>query len=213
MEQVFERALLVLIAVLAFSVPSSFAESSDSNGLFLKVASINESGGSTAKDVLGWVYIYQDENESCHTYYAALPPYTGMTEPIEIPCPLSLQIIDNYTIEFSEAIDIMYENMNNSDKFAEMSLSWPLTPESPEPLWIIKTSTGREISIGADSGEYFEQDITRGLWADTKYAACFAGCAAGCLSVQDEIEESGASFSMDECITECGNSCYEDYLQ
>lgn len=203
MKHVFGHILLVLVISLALAS----AESSDPDGLLLKAGMINESGGTTSEDVFGWIYIYQDDNNSCHSYYAALPPRIGMTNPVEIPCPLDLQVIGRYEVELSEVIDIMYQHVDNSDKFVEISLSWPLNPQSSEPIWKVKTLAGKKISIGANSGEYSESPMSKGIMDDlAPYAVCFYACAAGCYF------EPEYGYMSAECISDCGRSCREDWV-
>ena len=122
------------------------------SGLISKVAQINNSEGKTAADVLGWNVTFRDEDGKCRTYYVAQAPLVGMTEPVEVPCPLGVQSFDSYMVDFEEAIAIM-QSMNCGDTFVELSLSMPLTPEEDEPMWRIKTSIENEIIIGADCGK------------------------------------------------------------
>jgi len=159
---VSKYGLVVLTAALVFLLPmqvcaemmeedNATSEGVEFEGLLSKVAVINNSMGISAEDVLGWDYIYRDDG-TCYKYYAAQPPLIGMTQPVQIACPLGIQVFDSYQVDFKEAIDIIH-SMDCGDSFVAMSLSWPLTPDSTEPLWHVKMSIGNDIVIGANSGE------------------------------------------------------------
>ena len=75
----------------------------------------------------------------------------GTTEPEEATCPLGVRAFDRYMVDYEEAIAIM-QSMDCGATFAELSLSWPQTPEAGEPQWRIKTTLGGEIVIGANCG-------------------------------------------------------------
>jgi hypothetical protein len=121
-------------------------------GLISKVARINNSAGTTAEDVLGWDITYREEDGKCYSYYVAQEPLIGMTEAVEVECPLGVQAFDRYMVDFEEAIAVMH-SMYCGGTFVELSLSWPLTPEVEEPLWRIKTDIGNEIIVGANCGK------------------------------------------------------------
>jgi len=120
-------------------------------GLISKVARINSSAGTSAEDVLGWEIIYRDEDGKCRQYYVAQAPLIGTTGPEEATCPLGVRAFDRYMVDYEEAIAIM-QSMDCGATFAELSLSWPQTPEAGEPEWRIKTTLGDEIVIGANCG-------------------------------------------------------------
>ncbi len=124
----------------------------ESKGLLSKVARINNSAGKTAEDVLGWDVTYRDEDGNCRTYYVAQDPLIGMTEAVEVECPLGIRAFDRYMVDFEDAIAVM-QSMDCGDTFVKLSLSWPLTPEVEEPLWRITTDLGNEITVGANCGE------------------------------------------------------------
>jgi putative hemolysin len=121
-------------------------------GLISKVARINNSAGQSAEDVLGWDVIYRDEDGKCYSYYVAQAPLIGMTESVEVDCPLGVQPFDRYMVDFEDAIAVM-QSMDCGGTFVELSLSWPLTQEVEEPLWRIRTDIGNEIVVGANCGK------------------------------------------------------------
>jgi len=121
-------------------------------GLISKVARINNSAGTSAEDVLGWDVIYRGEDGKCYSYYVAQDPLIGMTEAVEVECPLGVQAFDRYMVDFEDAIAVM-QSMDCGGTFVELSLSWPLTPEVQEPLWRIMTDIGNEIIVGANCGD------------------------------------------------------------
>lgn len=121
-------------------------------GLITKVARINNSAGTAAEDVLGWDVTYRGEDGKCYSYYVAQEPLIGMTEAVEVECPLGVQAFDSYMVDFEEAIAVMH-SMDCGGTFVELSLSWPLTPEVVEPIWRIKTDLGNEIIVGANCGK------------------------------------------------------------
>jgi hypothetical protein len=124
----------------------------DESGLISKTARINNSAGRSAEDVLGWDVIRKGEDGKCLSYYAAQAPLEGMTEPVEVACPLGVRAFDSYTLDFEDAIAAM-KSMRCGSTFVELSLFWPLTSEVEEPEWHITTDIGNEILIGANSGK------------------------------------------------------------
>ncbi|NEO46109.1 MAG: hypothetical protein F6K55_19035 [Moorea sp. SIO4A3] len=74
-----------------------------------------------------------------------------MTPPIEILCPLGIEPIPEYNVKYKEAIDIFHE-INCGDGFESIQLSWPVTPQVPEPIWRLRSDLGSDVIIGADSG-------------------------------------------------------------
>lgn len=118
-------------------------------GLISKTARINNSAGQSAEDVLGWDVVYMGEDGKCYSYYAAQAPLEGMTEPVEVECPMGLRVFDSYMLDYEDAIAAM-KSMRCGWIFVELSLYWPLTPEVEEPEWHLKTNLGNEIVIGAN---------------------------------------------------------------
>lgn len=121
-------------------------------GLMTKKARIKHNAGTSAKDVLGWDYVFRADDGTCYSFYAAQPPLIGMTQPVPIGCLLGVRVFDTYKVDFSQALDIMH-TMKCGDTFVAMSLSWALVPECTEPYWHIRTSIGNDIAIGANSGK------------------------------------------------------------
>lgn len=208
MKQKFERILLILVIIFSASETSASIESENSDSLILKMAVINESGVKTTDDILGWIYIYQKGNGSCYRYSEAQPPHIGIIDPINVSCPVGLQAIELYKIDFSEAVGIMHENINDSDIITEISLYWPVSQDI-EPQWHIKNTTGVEFVVGANTGEFAELQATRlgpAVLAPfvplIPYAACFYGCAAGCM--WDDYPEA--------CMSQCGDECKEEWV-
>jgi len=79
----------------------------DDSGLISKTARINNSAGQSAEDVLGWDVIQKGEDGKCLSYYAAQPPIEGVTEPMEVACPLGMRTFDSYMLDFEDAIAAM----------------------------------------------------------------------------------------------------------
>lgn len=125
-------------------------------GLMSKKAHLRNGYGSDAESVLGWDYIVkQAESGICYEYYAAQPPLIGLTQPVQIPCPLGVRSFDSYKIDFREAINI-FQRLNCGGAFTEMALYYVLYPGVNEPHWYIRSITGCMIVIGADSGKVMD---------------------------------------------------------
>jgi putative hemolysin len=120
-------------------------------GLISKEALVKDSGGKSAQDILGWYYTYRADDGCCYRFYAAQLPSIGMTQPQQVHCPLGVRAFDRYQVDFSQAIEIMH-SMNCGDTFVDMALSWPLAPNSTEPVWHIRTALGNDLIIGANTG-------------------------------------------------------------
>ena len=107
--------------------------------------------GESYKDVLGWDVLCRWDGK-CYEFYCAQYPLVGMTQAEEVTCPLGIQSFDSYKVDFKEALEKMKE-MDCGDKFVGMRLYWPLTPDSVEPNWYIRTNLGNQIVVGANSGK------------------------------------------------------------
>jgi hypothetical protein len=125
-------------------------------GLLRKEAVIPKGQGQSADDVPGFNYIVHDESGVCYSYYAANPPLIGMTQPTPIPCPLGIQIINDYKIDYKQAIEI-FKRGDWGDRFTSMVLSEPLTfPQAKEPYWYMLSNLGVNVVIGANTGEVYQ---------------------------------------------------------
>lgn len=111
---------------------------------------IKDGGARPISDVLGWNYTTKI-NDTCYSYYAAQPPLEGLTQPVVIQCPVGIQEITEYNARAEQAIGIVM-SMDCGSTVAEMSLSWPMVPDS-QPTWHIVTDIGCQISIGANGGK------------------------------------------------------------
>ena len=101
---------------------------------------------------LNWeLNTYKKINGTCYSYYAAQEPLEGMTMPVEIKCPIGVQVITEYNVSAQQAIDAVM-SMDCGDAVVEMSLFWPMVPDT-EPTWQILTNIGCHISIPAISGK------------------------------------------------------------
>ena len=119
-------------------------------GLLRKTARLKP-GATKAEDVLGFDYTVRHEN-SCYEYYAANPPLKGVTQAVPVPCPLGLEIINEYKVDYKTAIDIFHRG-NWGSQFTSLALSKPLSPQTTEPYWYLMSNLGQNVVIGADSGE------------------------------------------------------------
>ncbi len=128
----------------------TLAKGCKKEGLLSKTAKIKEGGARSISDILGWDYVIKVDS-TCYSFYAAQPPIIGMTEPVEIACPLGIRDIISYAVDAPQAIKIL-QSMRCGDTIAEMSLSWPLVPGADEPIWHIRTTIGNYVSIGANTG-------------------------------------------------------------
>jgi hypothetical protein len=120
-------------------------------GLLIQKASIKNGVGRASEDILGWNCLTRGINGECYEFYVPEPGHMGPLYIIRKECPIGIRIIDSYKVDFKEAIKIFHE-YTHEEWFVAMSLSWPLTPECLEPYWHIKSITGEEVAIGADSG-------------------------------------------------------------
>lgn len=120
-------------------------------GLLFKQARINNGKGTEVKDILGWDCIVRAEDGTCYSFYVAQPPNIGMTKPVQIQCPLGIQVFDSYKIDIEEAIKILNKR-DCGDTFVDIKLSWPLVPDCKEPYWHFRLTLGNEVSIGANTG-------------------------------------------------------------
>lgn len=125
--------------------------SDDDYGLMSKKGRLNSNAVSEAKDVLGFDYVLH-YNNSCYECYTANPPLIGSTQPVPIPCPLGIEMITDYKIDYKKAIDIFHTG-DWGGKFTSIALSKPLHPDVNEPYWYFRSDLGVQIIIGANSGE------------------------------------------------------------
>ena len=102
-------------------------------------------------EVVGFNYISRCGGH-CFSYYAANPPLIGMSTPMPQECPLGLQAIGEYKIDYKDVFKIVH-SINCGSGIVDLSLSWPLTPDCAEPVWHVRTDLGNELSIGANSGK------------------------------------------------------------
>ncbi|MHB8119485.1 MAG: DUF333 domain-containing protein [Methanothrix sp.] len=119
-------------------------------GILSKTAKIQNGTARSMSDIMGWDYVTK-MNGTCYSFYAAQPPLIGMTQPVEIRCPLGIREITSYAVDAQQVLEIL-QSMDCGDAVVEMSLSWPLVPSAEEPVWHILTNTGSYLSIGANSG-------------------------------------------------------------
>ncbi len=104
----------------------------------------------TAEEVLGFDYLVEYDGK-CFEFYAANPPLIGMTQPVPVQRPLGIAAFTDYKIDYKKAIDIFHTG-NWGDKFTDIVLAKPLTPEVTEPYWYIRSYLGIEVVIGANTG-------------------------------------------------------------
>lgn len=120
-------------------------------GLLIQKASIKNGVGRIVEGILGWDCLIQGINRECYEFYVPKPGHIWHPLIIRKECPIGIRIIDSYKVDFKEAIKIFHEYIHE-EWFVAMRLSWPLTPECLEPYWHIRSITGEEVAIGADSG-------------------------------------------------------------
>jgi hypothetical protein len=120
-------------------------------GLVCKTGRLKKPAAEQASDVVGFDYkVFHDG--VCYKYYAANPPLTGMTQPKPTDYPLGLAVINEYKIEYQEAIDIFHKG-NWGSKFTSISLSQPLYPGVNDPSWYFVSDMGVHVVINANTGE------------------------------------------------------------
>ncbi|MDJ0675429.1 MAG: hypothetical protein QNJ36_08640 [Calothrix sp. MO_167.B42] len=143
--------LLSLLVMVTFAVPAAHAEGG--SVLLSKTGRLSITPATTAEEVVGFDYIQRVLGEDyCVSYYAANPPLIGMTQPVKIKCPLGIQDIPKYKVKYKQAIDL-FQRVNCGDAFDSISLSWPVTPEVPNPIWRLRSNLGSEVIIDAENGE------------------------------------------------------------
>jgi len=146
----FLGVLLALFVAIAAFVPA--ASAATTTPLLSKTGVLSVPEASSAEQVVGFNYIVLGRDDSCMTYYAANPPLIGMSKPVEIPCPLGIVVIDNYNIDYKQAI-ALFEKTNCGGAFTGISLSQPLVPGIINPFWTIDSVTGQAFSVNADTGQ------------------------------------------------------------
>lgn len=121
-------------------------------GLLKKTGRLKFKSVADAKDVLGFDYIVQWD-DTCYEYYAANPPLIGMTQPVPVPCPLGIEVFNEYKIDYKKAVEIFHTG-KWGERFTSIVLCKPLVhPEAKEPYWYFRSDLGIQVMIGADSGE------------------------------------------------------------
>lgn len=135
-------------------VLEKFGRNTTLDGILLKRGRLPRGIASDAKDVVGFDYIlHHDQN--CYECYVANPPLFGATQPVPVPCPLGLAMIQNYEINYTRAIEIFHTG-NWGGKFISIALSRPLHPDVKEPYWHFRSNLGVQIMIGANTGKVIE---------------------------------------------------------
>lgn len=120
-------------------------------GLIQKIARLKPKA-EYPEDVLGFDYIVRMD-DTCFEYYAANPPLIGMTQPVPVKCPLGIEVIDSYKVDYEEAVQIFHKGDWGS-QFTSMMLSKPLVyPQAKEAYWYMVSTMGQQVIIGADTGE------------------------------------------------------------
>lgn len=121
-------------------------------GLMRKSGRIKQNSGTDSSDVLGFDCIVYFDN-ACYEFYAANPPLKGMTQPMPIMCPLGIEIVKDYKIDYKEAIEIFHKGKWGSH-FVYISLCKPMVyPQATEPYWYFVSNLGVNVVIGADTGD------------------------------------------------------------
>ncbi len=109
-------------------------------------------GAEKPEDVLGFDYLVHLDN-TCFEYYSANPPLHGTTQAVPVPCPVGIEIFDDFKVDYTAAITIFHRG-NWGSQFTSMTLSKPLVyPQTTEPYWYMVSNLGQTVIIGADSGE------------------------------------------------------------
>jgi len=144
--------LLSLLVMVTFAVPMAHA----ANGptvLLSKTGVLSTTPAITAEEVDGFDYIERiSGTDYCISYYKANPPREGMTAPEITPCPLGIRDIPHYEVKYRQAIE-KFHQLNCGDAFYNISLSWPLTPQFPNPIWRLRSYLGNEVIIDALNGK------------------------------------------------------------
>ncbi|NEP00705.1 MAG: hypothetical protein F6K58_18950 [Symploca sp. SIO2E9] len=143
--------LLALLAVVTFAVPIAHAE--PQTVLLSKTGQLSEIPAKTAEQVVGFNVLERVLGKNyCQTYYVANPPLVGITQPVENPCPLGIQDIPEYQVDYKKAVSLFHQT-NCGDAFESISLAWPLTPQVTEPIWKLRSNLDATVIIGADTGK------------------------------------------------------------
>ncbi len=119
-------------------------------GLLHKTGVILVKQATKPEDVVGFDYVVRHD-DTCWEYYAANPPLIGMTRPTEIPCPVGVQIIGAYKIDYKKAIELFMSSLCGG-AFTGITLYWPLVPSVTEPQWHIRSVLGADFVVGANDG-------------------------------------------------------------
>jgi hypothetical protein len=125
----------------------------DVEGLLKQTGRLRSSSVSNAEDVLGFDYIVHMNGGGCYEYYAANPPLIGMTHPVPVPCPVGLEIVGDYKVDYIKAVETFHTG-NWGGKFTSIVLCKPLIyPEASEPCWYFRSDLGAQVVIGANTGK------------------------------------------------------------
>lgn len=115
-------------------------------------AHLKNGAAETQEDVVGFTHLVRYDS-TCYEFYAANPPLIGLTQPVPVPCPLGIACIEQYNIDYQEAVRI-YHTVTD-EKFTSLILSKPLTSEVTEPYWYFQSICDQTIIIGAISGRVY----------------------------------------------------------
>jgi len=121
-------------------------------GLMRMSGRLKNNLASQPSDVLGFDYIVHHER-SCFEFYAANPPFIGLTQPMPVLCPLGIEIVKEYKLDYKEAINIFHSG-DWGDYFTSLVFCKPLVyPQATEPYWYFMSNLGVPVMIGANSGK------------------------------------------------------------
>lgn len=134
------------------TIGKSIGDEVELEGLMRKNGILKGGIARESSDVLGFTYIVH-WNNSCFEYYCANPPLKGCTQAVPVPCPVGIEVFNEYKVDYKEAVDIFHKG-NWGSGFTTITLCKPLIyPQAPEPLWYFVSDLGVQVVIGADTGK------------------------------------------------------------
>lgn len=119
-------------------------------GLLKKVGRFQNTFAVEADDILGFDYLVNNADR-CYEFYRANPPMESYTIPFPVSKPLGITNFNNFKVDYKRAIEIFHSG-KWGDKFASIVLYKPIYAEVKEPYWYFVSNIGKQVIIGADSG-------------------------------------------------------------
>ena len=122
------------------------------DGLVKKTGRFNFKTAKTYEDIMGFDYIVWWKGDY-FKFYAANPPFVGMTPPFKMRPVLGLENFESYKVDYKEAINIFQSgDWGNGFTIIELYQSFVL-PAVKEPFWYFLSNKGFQVIIGANTGK------------------------------------------------------------